>query len=312
MHNNKSLIIPRKGIQHNNAHPLSQGLIGAWPLNEQGGLTAYTLKGSTNLTLSGTASVNSWGGSPLGAGLLLNGTDNYLYGPTTFANFTSENFSLTAWIKVYSFGAASNFKIFRNGVYDVAGYELSIDSTGYLFTYSSQSVANQLNGGFVSPFLNAWIFVAAVRKGTSFDVYANGINVTQDRLAITNPVSPAAYNFVIGSKIDGTATYLNGHIAFPRVYNRALTASEINTLYVSPNIDFLPVRDAINYYTMAYGLGAWKGKLINAGASGTLTATSASSVIEAGIAISFYKSQLLIDSDNFYLLDSDSGRLIVP
>lgn len=142
-------------------------------------------------------------------------------------DFTTEDFTLSAWIKPVNI---SNYPyIFHKGAWSTAGYMFQVYNTGML--YFGTNVAGDYNAtqtatGLIT--LNNWHYVTAVRNGTIGKIYVNGTDRTSSSESISNLSSSSAYPLYV-SVTGGTA--FNGTIDEPRIYNRALTQTEINDLY---------------------------------------------------------------------------------
>ena len=100
-------------------------------------------------------------------------------------------------------------------------YDLAVNPSCVLYTdYKSAS------GGFVP--LNQWAYLVMTYDGANTRLYINGqaTAVSPNTGAIAN----ALYPIYIGSWL-GTTDWFNGLIDDVRVYNRALSAAEIQALY---------------------------------------------------------------------------------
>jgi len=106
------------------------------------------------------------------------------------------------------------------------------DSSGYFIRFYSH--ADHYNPALYYPFplknRNKFVFYCLVNKNNTLYAYQNATLLGSKKQAIANPQQHAAIaRHWWGST--GTSTRLNGTIDEVRVYNRALTLSEINQLY---------------------------------------------------------------------------------
>jgi len=162
------------------------------------------------------------------------GVDDYINcGHPLSLNFTSEDFSIEAWIKPDSL--TSNPNIFAKGSAVTEGYffRLLSDGSGYLCT--NQSGAWQLS---YFPFgcitTGVWQYVACSRSGAVVKIYKDGIDVTTNPGTHLDPVSAPTRDAVIGIHPDKVQTELfDGLIGEVRIYNRALTPLGIQHNYLA-------------------------------------------------------------------------------
>ncbi len=85
-------------------------------------------------------------------------------------------------------------------------------------------------GPAIPAVLNRWYSVAAVNDGTSLYLYVNG-QLTSAPTAVSN-FAVGASTLSIGAAIP-VDRYFTGQLALPKLYNRALSATEIYKLYAS-------------------------------------------------------------------------------
>lgn len=76
---------------------------------------------------------------------------------------------------------------------------------------------------------NIWQFVTIVYDGTAIKWYKNGTLLYQ--IPKTGNIVSTTSELIIGSFADRTQSYFNGSMDEIRIYNRALTNAEIQTLY---------------------------------------------------------------------------------
>ncbi len=122
-----------------------------------------------------------------------------------------------------------------------APYELSLSGSGDIifslrpglqFTQSRQHGYN----------LNQWIFVAGTYDGSAMKLYVNG-NLTNIQ-NVAGPLNSNNDELLIGTRLKIRSDTFNGKIDDIRIYNRALSTTEIQTLYNlgKPSLStFLPV-----------------------------------------------------------------------
>ena len=212
---------------------LQNGLVSYWSFDEGSGTTASDSSGNGN---NGTL-VNgpSWITSGQIAGALsFDGIDDYV----AFASQPQSTISISAWV----YAQATPGNVFPR-IIDMPGYVLFLAepsapgsnpmSLGFRSRRSTQD--GQWNTPANSIAYNSWNHVAAVYDSSSTsnnaDLYINGVK--QNISKITSPHGTQTANG--GAGIIGNRIPLNrgwdGLIDELRVYNRALSASEIVSLY---------------------------------------------------------------------------------
>ena len=75
--------------------------------------------------------------------------------------------------------------------------------------------------------------IVATRKGTTLSIYIDGNLAGSGTRTITHTTNETAY---ISGNSDGGVDAFNGHIDYCAVYNRALSASEIQQLSINPDL----------------------------------------------------------------------------
>lgn len=208
------------------AHPLSRGLVGWWPMIEQAGRRVNDLaSGQAGLMANDPA----WTGSPLGAGILFNGSNNYINIPHDPRHALAAPFTISAWIKPTSGTSYPPVLCKTNGASNGFSWEFTTSGeTALAFWFYS--------GGWTTkgsiPLQNG-IFqhVAITLDGANETRYINGAINSQVANALSPSVSTAALQ--IGGNTS-LSRYFGGVISGVRIYNRALSAFEIANLYGDP------------------------------------------------------------------------------
>lgn len=152
--------------------------------------------------------------------------DDYIEIPasSTQLNFTSEDFSIIARIKVGALTTAN--AIFFRGQREVDGYEFFNDADGSLWFTTNQLGAFQYAYAAVgSIVIDTWYTVGVSRDGEVATVYKNGVDVTAGRTTLIDPATstqPAR----IGVRSQDLLYAFDGKIQTILIYNRALSAGE--------------------------------------------------------------------------------------
>ncbi len=202
-------------------------LVLALGLNEGTGTTTADASGNGH---PGTLVGASWNtAGQYGASLSLNGTSGYVRvdnAPLPTADYTYE-----AWIK------PSRVNVYQAIVEGGTGViELSLDQTGHLIVWSHSVLS--LTSASVIP-ANAWTHVALTRAGSLLTAYVNGVadpRTGNDPSALDH----GGCSMLIGVDTDGGLCagnlngFFQGQVDEVRVYNRALSPSEIQTDMATP------------------------------------------------------------------------------
>jgi len=201
---------------------LTDGLVGHWTFNEGKGLTAYDFSGNDNHgTLVGAPDWSENRFFEEDRALEFDGVGDYVFinNTTTFNNWT-----VCSWIK------RKGFEMSYDDVFSTQGTEwypiIIRNSDNKIGLYSSglysQTTISQ----------NIWFFVCSssgVIEGTSISkIYVNG-----QLENIKNVNRTISGNFLIGKHPVDAKEYYKGLIDDVRIYNRALSPSEVKLLYES-------------------------------------------------------------------------------
>lgn len=194
--------------------PNNLGLVGYWSFNEGTSTKATDFSGHGNAgTLSTTGStLPQWTGGKLGMALSFDGSTNNvtLSGPTV-----SDTLTFTAWFKVTSYPDAWGTLIAQNNTLGI--FVTNDNKISYYYGTADHKNTNSFNQG-------QWNHVAVVNEGGNAIFYINGV---------ADGGCGSAPGFTVGyiGKDNNNNDDFNGLIDEVRVYNRALSASEIKQLY---------------------------------------------------------------------------------
>ena len=201
---------------------VEEGLAGYWKLDETSGVVANDSAGTNNGTLYGG---QGWTSGVIQGGLSFDGVDDYVdcgSGPSNYDNIT-----VSVWMKTSTKGALVSNR------YSVGGY-----GTWYTLTSTSIEIGDNSQGGFrnltfYTPTLDGlWHHVVYTKDGVNHAIYVDG---SLDQSFTSNADISQNSPLFIGRRWTGSSNYppywFNGTIDDVRIYNRALTASEVSELY---------------------------------------------------------------------------------
>ena len=222
---------PPLGSRINREHPLANGLVACWLMNEGGGTVINDL---TNNRITGTTNA-VWRPGKLGCALdcvAANSNSIYCAASQNILPNGWGPFSLICWMTPANINTTNNWLFglgdknisssYSNGVIQSAGddYRYNLSSFGNIGTWTTWG-----KGG-----LTCFSFV--FESTTSRKLYMNGILWLTDTDSVTPEGNP---NKLAVANVGGSGSlYTNTVPEMCFLYNRALTASEIKQLYISP------------------------------------------------------------------------------
>ncbi|HEY4423151.1 MAG TPA: LamG-like jellyroll fold domain-containing protein, partial [Pyrinomonadaceae bacterium] len=205
----------------------SSGLKGSWKFDENSGATATDASGNNNTgTLSSGA---TWTTGQSGAAANLDGVDDYVQVGAQSSLVLTNTGTLSAWI--YPTGAGSHATcggiiVNKEGEYELARFT---DGTIQWAFANTNPGWNWVNTGYVAP-LNQWTHVAVTYDGGVVKTYINGtLFHTYAGTGAIGDVDNSQNDFRVGGRQAASHNF-RGRIDEVRVYNRALSASEVTTL----------------------------------------------------------------------------------
>lgn len=233
---------PRLGRKINPYHPLSRGLIGCWLFNEKTGEIANNIASPLNITL-GTAGDADWGWQTGKQGKVVEG--NVVQGDAgNDPIFDIRDHTFVAMIKKNVMG--EHFPIAGKGLVSPNGnYAYGIWSRGAgfgaddeLYWYQNITGHNNAVSGIALSVLYKWYFVGvAVENDT--DVLRYIVDGQTSQKSKTGSIQTNSYDFNLGS--EESAYDFNGGISYLYFWNRALSFSELQRLYIDPYCFLEPI-----------------------------------------------------------------------
>lgn len=236
--------------QDSEAPHLWRGLVGAWPLQEPGGVTAFDASGwKRNGSLAAAMEADDRGLWKHGRCLTFGGTDETVIIPyganlgfTTAYTFSAwcyqvEDRNWNVWF-VRGTGSTDDIEIYSS----VSGQGLTIAhnrGNGGTFEYvaSDSNGGVSGNGAWADMAHGGWRYLAVTFEANTLKVYFDG---KQAGNTITGLVDPLNTNRTLrlgstaNTAFSATGAWLIGSMALPAVYARALTPAEIQQLYADP------------------------------------------------------------------------------
>lgn len=231
---------PPLGTKINKSHNLSNGLFGYYPLNEGGGAIAIDNISHNHGTLLNAATyTQSLRGNSV---LFVSASNQNISVPDVNQGITSY-FTLSAWIKTSTTSTLMNV-ISRDSALNPAArmYQFRVDADGtvrFVRFASGNGVASNFNTLGVTVNDGKFHHIAATFNiSVGSVVYVDGILRGSDAV-LTAQNNAGGTPMVIGARKDnnvgvGITEPFNGNITDVRLYNRALSYTEIRQLYTNP------------------------------------------------------------------------------
>jgi hypothetical protein len=182
------------------------------------GTTFYDVSGNSN---NGTLTNGPTYSSDVGGAIVFDGTNDYVSIPDI--NFTAATIDIWVYINAYDVGGS--VFVYQSS----SGFEVWSDLNG-LIRYNKNSSAGLTSGpGFT---LNSWNNIVVTSDGTINKLYLNNVNIGSTNGVIFD-------NTAGDIRISGYGSYMvNGKCAMLKMYNRALSVTEITQNYEATKTRF--------------------------------------------------------------------------
>lgn len=205
---------------------ITSGLVGYWTFDgaDVSGTTAYDRSGSGNNGTLTNGPVATQG--KVGQALDFDGTNDYV-ATTDYSFSNAQAFTMSVWFKADT--VSGNQVIFSKATYE---YNLRLTGSTLAFSYWDTGALNEIDL-YSNVQANKWYQISVTYDGSGIAyMYVNGVQVDSDT-DIVDAFQNKTDVFQIGGgyHISGSPGYLNGQIDEVRIYNRALSAGEIQSLY---------------------------------------------------------------------------------
>jgi len=210
---------------------LEEGLVGHWPFDEMSGTMAYDFSGNEN---HGVIDGATWVTGKVGDGALsFDGVSNVVKVPHSPSLVFTNQVTIAAWLNLAD--ATANQDAIQK--YGIALCELR-DANGIIkniLKLNEQWLSFPYNEN-ADAFLNQWHHLALTYDGAQVVNYLDGqIDNTFAQTGDINIPTAGESDLSFGANAPWNDIYFNGMIDDVRLYNRALSASEIENLFHGVN-----------------------------------------------------------------------------
>ena len=222
-------------------------LVGYWTMDETSGTVAHDTGGDSVVNDATTVGAPTFVAGRIGNALLLNGTSQYASAADANNLDLTTAITMAAWIRPTGYATQDLIAKDING--SVNGYQLSLATTKsdsssqrafVRFNQAASGDTYRVNATTMYPIDGTWQHVAATYDGAMINLYIDG--VLEGSMAFTGSITTNATALGIGGQSNGdTGRLFKGAIDDVRVYNRALSDSEIAALAAGTPVNHAPV-----------------------------------------------------------------------
>jgi len=213
------------------AQDITSGLVGHWKFDEISGTTAADSSGNNN---TGTLTNGpTWATGKINNALSFDGTDDYIN--LGNMNVSGSGITIAAWVKADTFSSSIDTRFISkaNSTNEQSHYWMlgQTNSGGdkLRFRLKAGGSTQTLIASSGNLPLNIWFHAIATYDGSTMRLYKDGIEVGSVAKSGTIDIN-ATVPANIGRNPDGS-NHIDGAIDEARIYNRALSASDIQALY---------------------------------------------------------------------------------
>jgi hypothetical protein len=248
---NNKLFLPPEGMELDLDSPLTQKLLAAFPMNQNGGLTLQDAgPRSLNLTGSNTATPTFLPG-PFGNVITGNGTTSIFKSASFSGGIFTGDLSITCWVYRTGVGGSSSGTIIDgwNGTAESfsLAWQNSIGNVSFFMTATDASQTNvSFNANTVST--NKWVFICATYSSATKAVkmyYGELGHYAGDDTGSPFTTATAGDNtttqFAVASDVVTDGDGWAGRIGPLYLYNRVLAPVEVQQLWAEPYAPLAPL-----------------------------------------------------------------------
>jgi hypothetical protein len=234
------------------------GLVGGWDFNEGVGNIARDISGNGN---DGSINGATWASGEIGQALSFNGASNYVSIPDVNSlDIGTGNLTLTSWFYVSSLPSAYQ-DIISKGGHGYVGYGLCITNNNKVAASITASGGINQAAESSNTIVVGWNYAACVfARSDKIYVYLNGVATSINYASGNSGGSLTnSYALRIGAFSPLNILWFSGTIDEVHVYNRALSATEIQADFQNPDFSSNLVAKVPKGTTQAIFTLSWQG-----------------------------------------------------
>jgi len=203
-------------------------LVSEWTFDEGNAEDSW---GNNDGTVTGATYQNKASGNCVYGGCyFFNGTNNYItMGPNNNLNFRTGDLTYSLWFKNYSIDANGHIIIRSAYVANESAIGIYIKNKIYNVVRNSSNSEVAVAANVVS---NSWYFVTLTRKNGTIYAYLNGGSIGSTTGSSFNCINNT-FTRVGANSTTNPDLFFNGLIDDVRIYNAALSTSQIKQEYVA-------------------------------------------------------------------------------
>jgi hypothetical protein len=210
--------------------PPTDGLVGAYSLNETSGLTAADASGQGN-----TGSLTNgptWTTGKIGGALNFDGSNDFVSVADAASLDLGNTGTMEAWVKLDTLGRWHSILAKGSANNDaVHNYALEVTNTNTIRCIIGNGSSYQVLDGTISAVAGQFTHLACSWTGSSVNLYINGAL----NRSVTQTVTPAGNTAQLFlGQFGGNSDRLDGIIDNVRIYNRALSTAEVQVNMTTP------------------------------------------------------------------------------
>jgi hypothetical protein len=215
-------------MQEGTAIPQDDGLVAHYPFN--GDAVDATGNGNDGEVMGATLTTDRFGNED--SAYSLDGNDHLLVSDNSSVFIGTNDFTYSMWVKTSSSSSQMLCQRWQSG--DGPYYLRINDANGNttFITYDSENLSLRNSQSTVDVADGSWHMITCMREGTTTLVYVDDQLVSTASGTIRSIVNKAGYLYIGVQVYNGSLiNYFTGSVDDVRLYNRALSITEIEELY---------------------------------------------------------------------------------
>ena len=284
----------------------SNGLVGYWSFEDATGTKATDFSGNGNTGTLTNMEAADWVQGKRGKALSFDGSDEYVDLGTSAGNFNNtDSFSVSAWINANTLNSTNRCIVNRVTGSPANGWEMRITTANKVRFLLASTSANYNGQDTTVLSTNTWYHVVGTWNGSDAKIFLNGVEDTSTPIT-QNSVGTitGTRTLAVGANAITSSSYFPGSIDDVRIYNRALSATEVSALYNSgattakPTIKTVSRQGLVGYWSFEDGTSTKATDFSGNGNTGTLTNMEAADWVagKRGKALSFDGTNDYVDA----------------